>query len=105
MSEFREANATLVAIDPHEAWSARYLLKDSGLQTDDLSFPLLTDPGHLVSGVYGVAFQMRIHTEWSNRPATFIVDSHGMLQYAHKGLSFGDRPKPADILKTLQELR
>ncbi|MCH7549503.1 MAG: hypothetical protein IH969_08235, partial [Candidatus Krumholzibacteriota bacterium] len=63
--------AELLAVDPHEAWSAKYLLKEVGFGPQDVRYPLLMDPTQTVSAMYGVAFQMRIHTEWSNRPATF----------------------------------
>ncbi len=96
--------AQLLAVDPHEAWSARYLLKEVGLQETDVSYPLLTDGAHLVSAMYGVAFQMRIHTEWSNRPATFIIDRQGILRYARRGETFGDRPTPDEILEQLKKL-
>lgn len=102
VTRFQEAGAQLLAVDPHEHWSAKYLLKDSGLSTDDLNYPLLADPAQTVSATYGVAFQMRIHTEWSNRPATFIIDKEGILRYARRGKSFSDRPRPDEILKELK---
>jgi len=54
--------------------------------------------------MYGVAFQMSIHTEISNRPATFIIDKQGTLQYARRGSYFGDRPSVADIIAELKKL-
>jgi hypothetical protein len=84
-------------------WSAKYL-KEVGLQESDLSYPLLTDNAHVVSALYGVAFQMRIHTEWSNRPATFIIDRQGILRYARRAKTFGDRPTPEEILEQLEKL-
>ena len=96
--------AQVLAIDPHESWSAKYLLKDSGLETSDVNFPLLMDPALTVSATYGVAFQMRVHTELSNRPATFIIDTKGVLRYARRATSFGDRPKPKQIAAELKKL-
>ncbi len=104
LARFKEADAQLLAVDPHEHWSAKSLLKDSGFDTDDLNYPLLTDPAQVVSATYGVAFQMRIHTEWSNRPATFIIDKSGVLRYARLGKSFADRPPASEILKELGKL-
>ncbi len=104
LDRFNQSNVQLLAIDPHEHWSAKYLLKDSGFNTDDLNYPLLTDAAQTVSAMYGVAFQMRIHTEWSNRPATFIIDKAGVLRYARLGKSFGDRPRPSEILEQLSML-
>ncbi len=97
--------AQVLAIDPHESWSAKYLLKDSGLETADVNFPLLMDPSLTVSATYGVAFQMRIHTELSNRPATFIIDKQGVIRYVRRATSFGDRPRPKQIAAELARLK
>lgn len=97
--------AQLLAVDPHEIWSAQFLLKETGLRTDDLQFPLLMDPSLTVSATYGVACQMRIHTELSNRPATFIMDRAGVLRYVHRGQAFNDRPKPDDVIAELRKLQ
>jgi len=98
------SGAAVIAIDPHESYSAKSLLKDAGLADADLQYPLLLDPTQTVSAMYGVAFQMRIHTEISNRPATFIIDKQGILQYARRGSYFGDRPSVADIIAELKKL-
>ena len=105
LEEFDKLNAQLIAVDPHEAWSAKSLLKDSGLTTDDLHYPLLTDPAQTVSATYGVAFQMRIHTELSNRPATFLIDREGILRYERRAKTFADRPKPDEIIAELKKLQ
>ena len=100
-----ESNAVLLAVDPHEQWSAKYMLRGAGFTTDDLRFPLLMDPSLTVSAAYGVAFPMRVHVERSNRPATFVIDRNGILRYAKLARSFGDRPKPDDIVRFIQGLR
>ena len=63
------------------------------------------DPTLTVSATYGVAFGMRVHTEESNRPATFIIDKEGVLRYAKRGTSFSDRPTPKQILSELKKLQ
>ena len=98
-------DAELLAIDPHDVWPAKYLLKETGLKTSDLHYPLLLDPAQHVSATYGVAFQMRIHTEWSNRPATFIIDKKGVLRYERRARTFSDRPRPQDVIRELKKLR
>ncbi|MDE0819281.1 MAG: redoxin domain-containing protein [Pirellulaceae bacterium] len=98
------SGAAVIAIDPHESYSAKSLLKDAGFADADLQYPLLLDPTQTVSAMYSVAFQMRIHTEISNRPATFIIDKQGTLQYARRGSYFGDRPSVADIIAELKKL-
>ncbi len=95
-------DAQLLAVDPHESWSAKSLLKETGLGTDDLQYPLLMDASQTVSATYGLAFQMRIHTELSNRPTTFIIDKAGILRYARRAKTYSDRPKPAEIVRELK---
>ena len=99
-----EINAQVMAVDPHESWSAKYLLKEAGLSTDDVSFPVLMDPSLTTSIAYGVAFQMRIHTERSNRPATFVIDKEGIIRYAKRAEMFNDRPSASDIIDVLKSL-
>ena len=93
-----------MAVDPHESSAAKALLKESGLGTDDMHYPLLADPAQIVSATYGVAMQMRIHVEWSNRPATFIIDREGVIRYVKRATSFSDRPEPQEILVELKRL-
>jgi peroxiredoxin len=100
-----DMDVQLLAVDPHESWAARALLKEVGLSTDDVNFPLLLDPSLTVSATYGLANQMRIHVEISNRPGTFIVDKAGVLRYAMKGKTFSDRPGVTEIVDELGKLR
>ena len=104
LKSLNEINAQVLAIDPHESWSAKYLLEDAGASTDDLSFPLLMDPSLTASLAYGVAFQMRIHTELSNRPATFVIDKEGIIRYAKRAEMYNDRPQPTEIIEVLKSL-
>jgi peroxiredoxin len=68
-----QMNVQLLAVDPHEKWAARYLLKEVGLTTTDVHVPLLLDAAQTVSATYGVAFQMRIHKEIS-KPTCNLSD-------------------------------
>jgi peroxiredoxin len=99
-----EMDVQLLAIDPHESWAAKALLKEVGLTSDDVNFPLLLDPSLTVSATYGLANQMRIHVEVSNRPGAFIIDKSGVLRYAKTGKTFGDRPGVTDIVAELKKL-
>lgn len=105
MKNLKSTNAQILAVDPHEAWAAKALLKDVGASTDDLNYPLLMDPSLTVSATYGVPFQMRIHTELSNRPATFIVDKAGVIRFAKRATTFSDRPSVQKIVEVLNELK
>lgn len=71
------------------------------------AFRVLADPGFVASCLYGVAFQMRIHTDTSNTPATFVIDREGTLAWAHVGQgkrSWNDRPSVETVLETLRAL-
>jgi peroxiredoxin len=105
LKSLKEIDAQLLAVDPHEIWSAKYLLRETGFKTDDLQFPMLMDPTQTVSATYGVAFQMRIHTEVSNRPTTFIIDKQGILRYAKAARTFSDRPRPEQIIVEIRKLK
>lgn len=103
LEQFQHLDAQLLAVDPHEVWAGRFLLKETGLKTEDISYPLLLDPSLTVSATYGVAFQMRIHTELSNRPATFLIDKQGTLRSAKRGQTFSDRPSAEDVVAELRK--
>jgi len=90
------------AIDPHERWAAKSLLKQTGYQDERIDFPLLLDPALVASAKYGVPFQMRIHVEQSNRPATFVIDREGILRFARRATTFSDRPTPDEVLAVLR---
>ena len=102
--EFEDRGTRLLAVDPHESFRVRHMLRSVGRRADELTYPILADPAATVSATYGVAFQMNVHTEWSNRPATFIVDRDGMIRYERRGKTFADRPKPDELLQELDKL-
>lgn len=104
VGDFTEANAQLLIVDPHESWSAKRFLKDVGLESGDVGYPLLLDPTLTVSATYGVAMQMRIHTELSNRPAAFVIDRNGVIRYERRAKTFSDRPSPAELLEEVRKV-
>ncbi len=104
LPDIQTAGAQLLVVDPHESWPAKHFLKEVGRETGEIGYPLVLDPTHIVSATYGVAFQMRIHTELSNRPATFVVDRLGVIRYVRLAKSFSDRPSPDEILTELKKL-
>ena len=103
IAEFEKRNVQLLAIDPHESHRVRHMLRDVGTKPDEVLYPVLADPVNAVSATYGVAFQMGIHTEWSNRPATFVVDKGGVIRYEKRGTTFNDRPSPDELLKVIDK--
>ncbi len=104
LPEFEKRGARVFVIDPHDSGRVRHLLAQAGFNPDALPVPVLCDPAHTVSATYGVAFQMRQHTEWSNRPATFLIDRDGVIRYEHRGKNYGDRPRPEELLQELDKL-
>jgi peroxiredoxin len=63
------------------------------------------DPALTVSATYGVPFQMRVHVELSNRPATFIIDKGGVIRFAQRGTTFSDRPPIKKMISELKKLQ
>ncbi|MCA9167390.1 MAG: redoxin domain-containing protein [Planctomycetales bacterium] len=103
IGEIEAAGAQLLVVDPHEEYSAKFFLKDIGLAAGDVGYPLLLDPANTVSADYGVAMQMRVHTELSNRPATFIIDTAGQIRFVQRATTFADRPTIDRIVEVLRE--
>jgi len=99
IKDIDQAGAQLLVVDPHDQVPAKHFLKDVGMATGDVGYPLLLDPAGIVGATYGVAYQMRIHTERRNRPATFLIDRQGIIRYARRAKSFSDRPNVAEILR------
>jgi peroxiredoxin len=99
---FEKRGAQVLVVDPHG--SHPVLLRSVGQRADELTYPLLADPASTVSATYGVAFQMNIHTEWSNRPATSVIDKEGVLRYERRGKTFSDRPNPEELFQEIERL-
>ena len=101
MSDFEAADATLVVIIPHERCRTKWWAdKTKG------KVKFLADPGFLVSSIYSVAFQMRIHTDTSNTPGTFVIDKQGILRWSHIGsgkANWRDRPTVPETLAKVKE--
>ena len=100
--KFEEAGAGIIAILPHESEHLE-LWEELGGQ----KFFILADPGFLVSSTYGVAFQMRIHTNTSNTPAVFLVGKDGVLKWeyiAQDEISYKDRPEIEMVLEEIAQL-
>ena len=104
LKAFEDRGAQLLVIDPHEAYRVRHLLRSVESKPDAIAFPILADPAATVSATYGVAFQMNIHTEWSNRPATFIIDREGVIRFERRAKRVTDRPSPYLLLQELDKL-
>lgn len=99
LKDFDALGAQVLVVDPHESYRVRHVLKEAGFEPEDVHVPILADPSVSVSSTYGAAFQMRIHTEWSNRPSAFVIDRDGTIRSAHRAKSFNDRPTPDTLLE------
>ena len=51
--------------------------------------------GHRQGALEGDGFQM---------PGIFVIDSHGIVQLAHRSINAGDHPGNADLLRTIEQI-
>jgi len=119
LSEFKNHNATLVAISPE--------LPDSSsatIEKNDLKFPVLTDRNLLVAKQFGLVFQLPQLIEDMTKnvfdldltkingtekfelpiPATFVVDSNQIIRHAFVDADFMKRAEPSMIVEVLKNL-
>jgi len=108
----REKNATLVAISPELPDSSRAMVDKNAL-----AFPVLSDVGNRVAGLYGIVFrvtdalrapmqQLGIDLAKSNGddswelpiPATYVVARDGAIRLAHVDADYRKRLEPRVIL-------
>ena len=118
LPEFKSHGARLIAISPQ--------LPDESMSTaekNELSFPVLSDAGNKVAREFGLVFtlseQLRPLYESFNIdlpatngdksfelpiPATFIIDSDGVLKGAFVNADHKQRMDPSDIINVLKEI-
>jgi peroxiredoxin len=101
-SELETLKVQVLVVDPHERYRIAHMLRTAGTDDGISAFPILGDPSSTASATYGVAMQMRIHGEWSDRPATFIIDQNGVVRYQHLATKYSDRPKVEKILSIVR---
>ena len=118
LPEFKSHGARLIAISPQ--------LPDESMSTaekNELSFPVLSDAGNKVAREFGLVFtlseQLRPLYESFNIdlpatngdksfelpiPATFIIDSDGVVKGAFVNADYKQRMDPSDIINVLKEI-
>ena len=99
---FRSFDTEPVLIAPHDKVRVQAWQHEVGGV-----FPVLADSGFAVSARYGVAFQMRVHTDTSNTPGTFLVAKDGLLKWAHVGQGtrcWSDRPSIEESMAKTRQL-
>ena len=119
LPEFKSHGARLIAISPQ--------LPDESMSTaekNELSFPVLSDAGNKVAREFGLVFtlseQLRPLYESFNIdlpatngdksfelpiPATFIIDSDGVVKGAFVNADYKQRMDPSDIINVLKEIK
>ena len=119
LPEFKSHAARLIAISPQ--------LPDESMSTaekNELSFPVLSDAGNKVAREFGLVFtlseQLRPLYESFNIdlpatngdksfelpiPATFIIDSDGVVKGAFVNADYKQRMDPSDIINVLKEIK
>ena len=118
LGEIKGRGATLAAISPE--------MPDSSISTAErngLAFEVLSDPGSRYARDIGIAFSLSdelraiydkfgLELEKHNGPgrftlplpATFVVDSNGVIVYAFADADYTVRAEPAEVLDALDKL-
>ncbi len=70
----------------------------------ELPFPILVDPDLRVIHAYGVFHENEPKGRSIARPATFVLNSDGLIDYRYIGENTGDRPAADAILAVLPKV-
>ena len=91
--DIQALNAEVVAISVDNLSGAEDIARQLGIP-----FPVLYDPAKMVTQLYNVH-----NPDDSGRakPATFIVDTEGVITWKYVGSGIGDRPSVSTILAQL----
>ncbi len=115
----KHMGAQLVAVSPQTP--------DNSLTTaekNELAFPVLSDSALLAATAFSVAFEMppeliALYSGVGNDlpvlngngrwvlpvPATYVIDRHGRVVYAHVEADYRERAEPADVLAAVAQVR
>lgn len=119
LPDFDKYNATLVAISPEKP--------DNSLSTQEknnLTFPVLSDSNNEVASGMGLVFDVPKEvvnisksefnldlTKFNEKdnpelpiPASYVVDTNGIIQFAFVNPDYTKRAEPSDILNTIKNL-
>ncbi len=117
-SELESLGAKLVAISPQTP--------DNSLSTaekNELAFPVLSDSELVAANGFGIAFTLPpelvdLYSSVGNNlpelngngqwvlpiPATFVIDSSGVIQFAHVEADYRERAEPADVMAAVRAI-
>ncbi len=118
LAELNSLGTTLVAISPQTP--------DNSLSTAEknaLAFPVLSDSDLAAAHGFGIAFTLPpelvdLYSAVGNKlpelngngqwvlpvPATFVIDTSGVIQFAHVEADYRERAEPGDVLAVVRAL-
>jgi peroxiredoxin len=115
LSQIEQAGASMVAISPQTVQQSFFMADQHKLR-----FPLLSDAGNQVARQFGLVYRVPDYQQAIYRrafvnlpfangdeswelpiPATYVLDRHGMVQYASVNEDYTERPEPMAILCAL----
>jgi peroxiredoxin len=118
LPQITRLGATLVAVSPETP--------DESLSTAEknaLAFPVLSDAGSVTAKSFGIAYDLAeelrpIYTRFGHAlpdkngdeswvlpiPATYVIDTDGIIALAYVDVDYRNRLEPAEILSALQSL-
>ncbi len=118
LTRTRALGATLVAITPEQPDSIQVTT-----ERDSVSFQILWDRGNELARQFGIAYELdddvlRLMHEGGldlkgyNRgegrelplPATYVIDSDGVIRHAFVSADYRKRAEPADVIRVLESL-
>lgn len=92
--DFHQAGTEIIAISNEDHQRAAKLKAENAI-----TFPILADTDRTVIQQYGVFHQAEPKGRPIARPAAFIIDGNGVIEYRYVGEDQRDRPAAADLLK------
>jgi peroxiredoxin len=115
-AEFQKNDVQVITIESHDRYRCRvmvgqelepeYWFSKSSFNEEyagKIWWPHCSDPGGAVGAIYGVDPQaFAVHSEYVNRPSTFIIDKEGIVRFAYYGTFWGDRPSIRKALEMIQ---
>ena len=94
--EFVKRNTEIVVIGPeNDQEFQKYWTKEQ------LPFVGLPDPEHRVLNLYGQEVKL---LKLGRMPAQVIIDTHGIVRYAHYGNGMQDIPSNQELLQLVEQL-
>ncbi|MFK8182419.1 MAG: peroxiredoxin-like family protein [Phormidesmis sp.] len=118
LPEFQQVNAQLVAISPSLPTKALTMQ-----EKHELAFPVLSDVGNKVARSYGLVFTLDAALRPLYKgfgldipghngdesyelpvPATYVIDTTGIVRYAYANADYTQRAEPAEVLAAVKAL-